>query len=146
MSSTLVDRQPQQCSTLTWLLVGDIREMLQDHLDAEAIHWLKPILDALIGAMAKQSELTIDECWHDDLLGDFPHMISQVARLEAEQTALCKHLRELRHWIERDLPFDRLASEIERGLTDWVELMIKHSRREALLLQDALYSEIGGEG
>jgi hypothetical protein len=146
MQTTLVGSQPQQCTMLTWLLVGDIREMLQDHLDEEAIRWLKPVLDSLIAAMAEQSELINREGWYDDLLGTFPHLISHVARIEAEQTELCKSLRELRHGIERDVPLARLVAEIEVDLSDWVQLMIKHSRREALLLQDAWYTEIGGEG
>ena len=146
MQSTLVDNKPQQCITLTWLLVGDIREMLQDHLDEEAIRWLKPILDALILAMCEQTELTNEEGWYDDLLGSFPHLVSRVARLENEQTELCKSLRNLRREIEQDLPLDRLVVQIERELSDWVNLMIEHSRREAALLQGAWYSEFGGEG
>jgi hypothetical protein len=146
MQSTLVGSRPQQCITLTWLLVGDIREMLQDHLDEEAIHWLKPILDSLIGAMCEQSELTNREGWYDDLLGSFPHLISRVARLEAEQVELSKSLRNLRHQIEQDQPLDQLAAKIEHELSDWVHLMIEHSRREATLLQGVWYSEIGGEG
>tara|TARA_R110002072_G_scaffold303130_1_gene495021 strand:+ start:47494 stop:47934 length:441 start_codon:yes stop_codon:yes gene_type:complete len=146
MQSTLVVRQPQQCTTLTWLLVGDIREMLQDHLDEEAIYWLRPILDALIAAMCEQSELTSREGWYNDLLGSFPHLISRVARIEAEQNTLCKSLRELRNGIERDIPVDRLAKELEADLNSWVELLVRHSRREAILMQDVWYTEIGGEG
>ena len=146
MQSTLAVRQPQQCTTLTWLLVGDIREMLQDHLDEEAIHWLRPILDALITAMCEQSELTSREGWYNDLLGSFPHLISRVARIEAEQNELCKSLRELRNGIERDIPLDRLAKELEADLNSWVDLLARHSRREAVLMQDVWYTEIGCEG
>lgn len=126
--------------------MGDIREMLQDHLDEEAIHWLRPILDALITAMCEQSELTSREGWYNDLLGSFPHLISRVARIEAEQNELCKSLRELRNGIERDIPLDRLAKELEADLKSWVELLARHSRREAVLMQDVWYTEIGGEG
>jgi len=146
MQSVLVGSQPQQCTTLTWLLVGDIREMLQDHLDDEAIRWLKPILDSLIGAMCEQSELHSSDGLYDDLLGTFPHLITRVAGIEAEQNELCRSLRELRNGIERDIPLQRLAAEIEEGLGDWVNLMTSHSRREAVLLQDVWYTEIGGEG
>ena len=146
MQSVLVGSQPQQCTTLTWLLVGDIREMLQDHLDDEAIRWLKPILDSLIGAMCEQSELHSIAGLYDDLLGTFPHLITRVAGIEAEQNELCRSLRELRNGIERDIPLQRLAAEIEEGLGDWVNLMTSHSRREAVLLQDVWYTEIGGEG
>lgn len=146
MQSVLVGSQPQQCTTLTWLLVGDIREMLQDHLDDEAIRWLKPILDSLIGAMCEQSELHSSDGLYDDLLGTFPHLITRVAGIEAEQNELCRSLRELRNGIERDIPLERLAAEIEEGLGDWVNLMTSHSRREAVLLQDVWYTEIGGEG
>ena len=146
MQSVLVGSQPQQCTTLTWLLVGDIREMLQDHLDDEAIRWLKPILDSLIGAMCEQSELHSSDGLYDDLLGSFPHLITRVAGIEAEQNELCRSLRELRNGIERDIPLERLAAELEEGLGDWVNCMIRHSRREAVLLQDVWYTEIGGEG
>lgn len=146
MQSVLVGSQPQQCTTLTWLLVGDIREMLQDHLDDEAIRWLKPILDSLIGAMCEQSELHSSDGLYDDLLGTFPHLITRVAGIEAEQNELCRSLRELRNGIERDIPLQRLAADIEEGLGDWVNLMTSHSRREAVLLQDVWYTEIGGEG
>lgn len=146
MQTTLVGSQPQQCTTLTWLLVGDIREMLQDHLDEEAIRWLGPILDSLIGAMSQQSELTSREGWYDDLVTSFPHLISRVAMIEAEQTELCRSLRELRQRIEQDMPINQLAAEIERDLCRWVDLMMRHSRREAVLMQDVWYTEIGGEG
>ena len=146
MESTLVGSQPQQCTTLTWLLVGDIREMLQDHLDEEAIRWLRPVLDALIAAMGEQAELTCREGWYDDVVGSFPHLISRVAKIEAEQTELCRSLRELRHHIERDLPLSRLTKEVEADLANWVDLMMTHGRRERVLLQDVWYTEIGGEG
>lgn len=146
MGSTLVGSQPQQCTTLTWLLVGDIREMLQDHLDEEAIRWLRPVLDALIAAMGEQAELTNREGWYDDVVGSFPHLISRVAKIEAEQTELCRSLRELRHHIERDLPLSRLTKEVEADLANWVDLMMTHGRRERVLLQDVWYTEIGGEG
>ncbi len=146
MQPVLVGSQPQQCTTLTWLLVGDIREMLQDHLDDEAIRWLKPVLDSLIRAMCEQSELQSNDGLYDDLLGTFPHLISRVASIEAEQNELCRSLRELRIGIERDIPLERLSAELEEGLGDWVNLMTRHSRREAVLLQDVWYTEIGGEG
>ena len=146
MHPVLVGSQPQQCTTLTWLLVGDIREMLQDHRDDEAIRWLKPVLDSLIRAMCEQSELHFSDGLYDDLLGTFPHLITRVAGIEAEQNELCRSLRELRNGIERDIPLQRLAADIEEGLGDWVNLMTSHSRREAVLLQDVWYTEIGGEG
>ncbi len=146
MGSTLVGSQPQQCTTLTWLLVGDIREMLQDHLDEDAIRWLRPVLDALIAAMGEQAEPTNCEGWYDDVVGSFPHLISRVAKIEAEQTELCRSLRELRHHIERDLTLSRLTKEVEADLANWVDLMMTHGRRERVLLQDVWYTEIGGEG
>jgi len=120
--------------------------MLQDHLDDEAIRWLKPILDSLIGAMCEQSELHSSDGLYDDLLGTFPHLITLVAGIEAEQNELCRSLRELRNGIERDIPLERLAAELEEGLGDWVNLMTRHSRREAVLLQDVWDTEIGAEG
>ena len=96
--------------------------------------------------MCEQSELHSRAGLYDDLLGTFPHLITRVAGIEAEQNELCRSLRELRNGIERDIPLQRLAADIEEGLGDWVNLMTSHSRREAVLLQDVWYTEIGGEG
>lgn len=146
MQSPLVPNQTQQCTTLTWLLVGDIREMLQDHLDEEALKWLRPVLDSLIGSMCEESEQTGEESWYGSFIEPCPHLSSKVAEIEAEQAELCKSLQGLRHSIERELPLAKLAAEIEAELASWVNLMIRHSRRERELMQDAWYTEIGGEG
>ena len=62
------DSRSIHCTTLSWLLVGDIREMLQDHLDEEAIQWLQPILDALIDVMREQVSLEETPGYFDDVL------------------------------------------------------------------------------
>ena len=145
---TLMERDSRavQCATLSWLLVGDIREMLQDHLDEEALQWLRPILDALIQAMCEQAQLEESPGYFDDVLSSFPHWSPIVDRIHAEQSTLCRSLEALRHRIDRDLPFRRLADELELELADWVRLMTDHSDRERELMQNVYYTEIGGEG
>jgi len=146
MQSPYLGNQMQQGTTLTWLLVGDIREMLQDHLDEEALRWLRPVLDSLIRTMCEETQQAEEQGWFDDVLEPCPHLSKQVAEIEAEQRELCKSLEHLRHRIDMDLPLARLASELEGDLADWVHLMMEHNRREGELMQDALYTEIGGEG
>lgn len=145
---TLMERDSRavHCATLSWLLVGDIREMLQDHLDEEALLWLRPILDALIEAMREQAQLEETPGYYDDVLASFPHWSPVVDRIHAEQATLCQSLETLRHTIDRDLPFRRLADELEVDLSDWVSLMTAHSDRERELRQEVYYTEIGGEG
>lgn len=140
------DSRAIQCATLSWLLVGDIREMLQDHLDEEALLWLRPILDALIEALREQAGLEELPGYYDDVLADFPHWSPIVDRIHAEQALLRQSLESLRHRIDCDLPFRRLATELEQELGDWVRLMNAHSKRERELMQNVYYTEIGGEG
>lgn len=140
------DTRSVHCATLSWLLVGDIREMLQDHLDEEALDWLRPILDALIEAMQELAELKESPDYFDDVLNSFPHWSPVVDRIHAEEATLCRSLEVLRHRIDCDLPFQKLANELEVELADWVRLMGEHTERERELMQDVWYTEIGGEG
>jgi hypothetical protein len=140
------DSRAIHCATLSWLLVGDIREMLQDHLDEEAIQWLQPVLDALIEAMREQASLEESPGYFDDVLDSCPHWSPMVDHIHAEQSALCNSLASLRHRFNCDLPFQKLANALESELEAWVRLMTEHAEREREMMQDVWYTEIGGEG
>lgn len=139
-------KQTQDNWTLTWLLVGDLREMLQDHLDDEALRWLRPVLDALIGTMRRQCELEQTREYFGDVLDSFPHLSAQVDAICNEQTGLCVKLAELRTGIDQEVPLTKLVASLEVELSEWVRLMTLHARRERELLQNVWYTELGGEG
>jgi len=148
MSMAQLDDQTrvETCSAMTWLLVGDLREMLQDHLDPDALRWLTPVLDALIESLCEQCDLQRDDGLYGDVLEPFPQWYPAVERVRSEQKSLCRSLRMLRHRIDAQLPYTRLAAELESELAAWVQHLIENRRSERELMQRALYTEIGGEG
>ncbi len=79
-------RRASECATLTWLLVGDVREMLQDRLDTEAIRWIKPLLDALIRTMYEQCRLENASGYFDDVLESFPNWSEKIEAVLGEHT------------------------------------------------------------
>ncbi len=135
-----------ECDTLTWLLIGDIREMLSEQLDDEAIRWLRPLIDALIRLMSEQAELEESTGWFSDMIEQFPHWSPRVERVQAELTMLCRSLSTLQDRIDWDVPFQNLAAEIEVELGLWINRMMRHHRDRHSLTQDVWYTEFGGEG
>ena len=136
----------QGCSTMTWLLVGDIREMLHDNLDSDAIRWLRPILDALIDSMCGLDADDGSVDFYEDVLDPCPELSPHVERIQDEQTQLCDQLKELRARLELRQGVTRLVRELQVDLADWVQMMTDNARRERELLQTVWYTEIGGEG
>ncbi len=146
MTSLQLELQTQKCSSMTWLLVGDIREMLHDHLDRDAIRWLRPVLDALIDSMAEMELLEHSPGYFEDVLAPCPELASQVELIRHEQARLCESLRELHARLGRREKVTRLVTELQRDLAEWVQMMMDNARRERELLQTVWYTEIGGEG
>jgi predicted transcriptional regulator len=134
------------CSGMTWLLVGDIREMLQDRLDRDAIRWLRPVLDALIDSMCEWETREDSSGFFEDVLDPCPELTPRVEQIQGEQTQLCARLRELRARLERRQGVSRIVRELQADLAEWVQMMTDNARRERELLQSVWYSEIGGEG
>jgi hypothetical protein len=135
-----------RCSSMTWLLVGDIREMLQDRLDGDAIRWLRPVLDALIDALCEWEACDDSTGFFDDVLEPCPELSPRVAQIQCEQIQLCARLRELRARLELRQSVSRLVQALQADLAEWVQLMTDNARRERELLQSVWYTEIGGEG
>lgn len=140
-----LERVKSNPSTLIWLLVGDIREMLQDRLDADAVRWLRPLLDTLADAMECDCDAGSDN-WYTEMLEPFPEWSSQIEGMRREQRSLCRSLKTLRSHMELDLPLTTAAAELEADLSAWVGRMLDHSRRQGRLMQDVWFTETGGEG
>ena len=142
-------RRASECATLTWLLVGDVREMLQDRLDAEAIRWIKPLLDALIQTMCEQCQIEKSPGYFEDVLESFPNWSNEIDAVLGEHAELCHALENLRYSLVELQPQHSVhmyAKLLEVELQQWVEAMMEHARRDRELLQNVWYTEIGGEG
>lgn len=146
MTTSQLISDNQKCSTMTWLLVGDIREMLHDHLDRDAIRWLRPILDALIESMTVMEAREQDSGFYEDVLEPRPELIPRVEQIQCEQSQLCRRLKELRARLDLSQSVTRLVRELQVDLAEWVQKMTDNARRERELLQAVWYTEIGGEG
>lgn len=131
------ERRLTQCSELAWLLVGDVREILQDRLDAGALARLRPLLDGLILSLQGIR-------WAEDSRDPFLESSGQVEELKDHNGQLVEQLESLRDDIEWDFPIDTFAVEVEMDLAEWAELMRDHSRTEHEFMQDAMPLELGG--
>ncbi len=146
MSTLQATTGTTSCSSMTWLLVGDIREMLHDRLDRDAIRWLRPVLDALIASMCEREASGDSSGFFEEVLDPCPELTPRVEEIQGEQTQLCARLKELRARLELRQGVTRLVRELQTDLAEWVQMMTENARHERELLQSVWYTEIGGEG
>lgn len=133
-----------ECNELEYILLGDLRNLLQEPPTPETVHWLETVLDALLKTIPEGFALKSDEGYLQQVLDDFPNWHPQVERLENEHFSLYRRLRQLRERIQLNQDFTSIASEVSCELRDWMEALKSHHQREQRLVLLAANLEVGG--
>ncbi|MFN0056469.1 MAG: hypothetical protein ACKV0T_30345 [Planctomycetales bacterium] len=140
---TLVVPGLGQCTTLEYILLGDLRDLLEEECDSENRRWLLAVLDALLETLPREFDLEDEEGYLAEVLVRFPSWSRQVERLHGDHQRLFSKLKELRGRIERDDWIAPIANEVRRELRDWMLTVIAHHRNETRLMQTAMNLEVG---
>lgn len=128
---------------LEYLLVGDLRDVLDDPLDETSRRWTLAIIDVLLDTLPAAFVLKDDGGYMQDVLDEFPFWDSHVAELRQENIGLCDELRELRARLSRRLPVESVANRLRTELRIWMTALMAHHRHEARLIQTACNLEVG---
>ena len=132
-----------ECATLEYILLGDLRDLLEDGSERENRQWLVAVLDALLETLPREFALRHEGGYLSEVLDRFPSWYSQVEQLRDEQRHLYRKLRQLRERIGRELPYFGLAQELRNDLRDWMNHLVSHHRHERRLVQTAFNLEMG---
>lgn len=130
-------------STLEYILLGDLRDLLEERPDAENRRWLMSVLDVLLETLPREFDLEEEDGYMTEVLDRYPSWATQVDRLHRDHDVLFLKLKELRGRIERDAWIAPIANEVRRDLRDWVLKLIAHHRGETRLMQTAMNLEVG---
>lgn len=133
-------------STLEYLLLGDLRELLHCPRELRDPHWLTVTLDALLQTFPRELDGGETGGYLTEILAEHPYWHRAVADLARERAALFSKLWRLSWQLATEADSQPLDDEVLCGLRDWMLRLRAHRRRERRLLQLAVSWDIGGEG
>jgi hypothetical protein len=136
--------QLRRCTELEYLLLGDLREMLEEPVTPQGRNWMLAVVDTLLDMLPHEHRLKSVDGYLSEVLTEFPNWTGHVDRLEAQHYDLYDRLSDLRDELEVETR-DRTAANVLRySLQEWMEAFVEHRRRESELLQSAMCTDIGG--
>ena len=90
---------------LEYILIGDLRDLLEEPLEDENIGWLLTVLDALLDTLPVEFELKEEGGYLEEVLEEFPNWPVHVSNLRNNHEHLCGSLQELRDRIATQTPY-----------------------------------------
>lgn len=133
----------QNYSALEHILLGDLRDLLEEPADKQNARWMLAVLDMLLDTLPREFDLEEADGYLQVVLEAHPYWDDQVDRLQAEHSLLFQELKELRNRIADQQDYSRIAGTVRSDLRNWMQLLIAHNRNENRLVQTALNLEIG---
>src|SRR5882724_7956569 len=93
----------EQYSSLEYILLGDLRDILEEPPDDESRKWLLAVLDTLLETLPREFVLEDEDGYMAEVLERYPSWSAQVDRLHRDHDLLFLKLKELRGHIERNI-------------------------------------------
>lgn len=132
-------------SVLEYLLIGDLRDLLDESPDAETRRWLLAVLDELLDLLPNEFEFEDQEGYMSDVCDQVPNWSHEVDQLHNQHEDLYFKLLELRNRITLEQAFEYIASEMKSELQHWIERVQRHRDHEQRLVAAAYDLTLGGE-
>ncbi|MBS0260821.1 MAG: hypothetical protein JSS02_02595 [Planctomycetes bacterium] len=130
-------------SSFEYILLGDLRDLLEEQPDKDSRHWLIAVLDALLDTLPREFDLEDADGYMSEVLERYPGWTHQVDRLHNDHDLLFNKLKELRGRVERDAWVAPMANDVCRDIREWTLKLIAHRRSEKRLVQTAMNLEVG---
>jgi hypothetical protein len=127
-----------------YILLGDLRDLLEEGPDDQNRQWLAAVLDALIEAVPQEIELRSREGYLNEVIEQFPNWAPQVDRLKSEKLGLYARLKRLRENLDQPRKFAVVKEKTRAELREWMTAFTAHHRHERRVVQDAFMFDIGG--
>ena len=130
---------------LEYLLIGDIRTLLNEEFDLQTRSSLLVLLTRLIQNLPNVLDLTSDEGYLNAVLVRRPNWTRKIKALYQANMDCVASLSLVRDWIEKETPADSISKENEQRLKHWIKSLAAIRCRESTMLQEAFTLDIGGE-
>jgi hypothetical protein len=130
-------------TALEYILLGDLRDLLEEPADQYTRRWLVAVLDALLETLPLQMALKESRGYLNEVLDEYPSWYRHVEELQNEQRLLELSLQALRDRLETSGPYERVAMRVNSTVRQWMNRLTAHRRHETRLLQTAMNLECG---
>jgi hypothetical protein len=130
-------------TALEYILLGDLRDLLEEPADQYTRRWLVAVLDALLDILPRQMALKESSGYLNEVLDEYPSWYRHVEDLQNEQRLLELSLHALRDRLETAGPYERDAMRVNSAVRQWMNRLTAHRRHETRLLQTAMNFECG---
>ena len=144
MITSTQSRQLSEYTKLEYLLLGDLRSVLDEADESRDMKWLLAILDSLLDTVPKQFEIREEGGYLRDVVAMHPAWAAHVDQLRNEHEHIFGSLAKLRRQVANQVNYTALADQLQMELRDWMQLLIKHDRHERSLYQSAYNLDFGG--
>lgn len=134
----------EEYATLEYILLGDLRDLLEEKPDEVTCRWLRAVIDALLETLPREMELQEQNGGYmAEVLAEYPNWYEQVDQLQREKQRIFVKLRHLRARIAEQISFDAIAGEIRSDLREWMAALVAHQRHERRIVQSAFNLDVG---
>ena len=133
----------RKCCEFEYILIGDLRDLLDDEPSDENRRWTLAVLDALLDTLPKEFALKSQDGYLSEVLDEYPSWDNTVERLRQQHVALHRRLTELRVRMVANAQLQGLADRLNEELERWIEAFsdLQHAERDITLT--ALTLDVG---
>ena len=133
----------RQCTEFEYILIGDLRDLLEEPDGFETRMWLLAVLDALVETLPRELALKSESGYLSNVLDEFPNWETHVQCLQREHVRLYCRLVELRDRIQHHRAMHNLLDQVRADLETWTEAFVQRHRDERRLVQTAANLDVG---
>jgi hypothetical protein len=134
----------EQYTTLEYILLGDLRDVLEEPANRHTRGWLIAVLDALLDTLPREMALKESCGYLNEVLDEYPSWYRHVEELQNEERLLFLSLQSLRDRLETSESYAHAAERVTSMLRQWMTRLTAHHRHETRILQTAMNLEVGG--
>lgn len=143
-TSRSINRPLVDMAALEYILLGDLRDLLEEEPSEQTSKWLAAILDTLVDTLPRELAIKSRDGYLEDVLEAQPNWEAHVRQLHDEYKLLCVRLEALRDQVVSRTPYSSIAAQLREDLSEWMLALKNHHRQENKLLQTAVNLEVGG--
>jgi len=133
----------RKCCEFEYILIGDLRDLLDDEQSEENRRWTLAVLDALLDTLPKEFALKSQDGYLSEVLDEYPSWDNSVERLRLQHVALHRRLTELRVRMVANAQLQGLADRLRSDLETWIVAFSDLQHAERRITFAAMNLEVG---
>ena len=130
---------------LEYLLIGDIRALLEEKSDSQTRPLLLVLVNRLIVNLPDVLELSSEDGYLSIVAERRPGWSRQINALYQANLDCVSSLTLVRDGLENDTTIAAVSKELERRLRNWITSFSAMRCQESTMLQEAFTLDLGGE-